>query len=119
MSNFLQDALRALDDEESERFIRYLNMERELRIVNLWKQAERSHEQGSSARHAYMHADTAAGPVFLGGVVFGALVFGARFFLGVDGWCRLELCHSCKLWQEKTRIAGEFRVLQPNTPFRA
>ena len=44
--------------------------------------------------------------------------FGARFFF-VGGWCRLELCHFCKLWQEKTRISAEFRVLQPNTPFGA
>ena len=43
---------------------------------------------------------------------------GARFFF-VGGWCRLELCHFCKLWQEKTRISAEFRVLQPNTPFGA
>ena len=53
--NFLQDALRAFDDEELERFIRWLNMERELRTVSLWKQAERSHEQGSSARQC-LHA---------------------------------------------------------------
>ena len=45
---------------------------------------------------------------------FFLLVF---FFVG--GWCRLELCHFCKLWQEKTRISAEFRVLQPNTPFGA
>ena len=43
MSNFLQDALQGLDDEELERFIRWLNIERELRILNLWRQAERSH----------------------------------------------------------------------------
>ena len=55
MSNFLQDALRGLDDEELERFNRWLNMVRELRIVNLWKQAEKSHEQGSSARQC-LHA---------------------------------------------------------------
>ena len=59
------------------------------------------------------------------GFVFGCciflaplLFFGARFCWGV-GWCRLELCHFCKLWQEKTRNADGFRVLQPNTPFRA
>ena len=40
-------------------------------------------------------------------------------FFVVGGWCRLELCHLCKLWQEKCRIADAFRVLQPNTPFRA
>ena len=55
MSNFLQDALRALNDEELERFIRWLKMERELRIVNLRKQAARSHEPGSSARQC-LHA---------------------------------------------------------------
>ena len=44
--------------------------------------------------------------------------FGARFFF-VGGWCRLELCHFCKLWQEKAGISAEFRVLQPNTPFGA
>ena len=55
MSNFLQDAFRALDDEGLERFIRWLNMDRELRIVNLWKQAGRSHEQGTSARQC-LHA---------------------------------------------------------------
>ena len=55
MSSFLQDALRVLGDEELERFIRWLNMEREFRIVNLWKQAARSREQGSSARQC-LHA---------------------------------------------------------------
>ena len=57
----------------------------------------------------------------MGGVFFGALfLFGARFFFFfVGGWCWLKLCHFCKLWQEKTRIADEFKVLQPNTPFRA
>ena len=45
--------------------------------------------------------------------------FGARFFFFVGGWCRLELCHFCKLWQEKAGISAEFRVLQPNTPFGA
>ena len=51
-------------------------------------------------------------------------------FLFVGGWCRLELCHFCKLWQEKCRIADGFRVLHPtlvlglrvlhpSTPFRA
>ena len=44
-------------------------------------------------------------------------LFGARFFFFVGGWCRLELCHFCTLWQEKTGISAEFRVLQPNTPF--
>ena len=54
-----------------------------------------------------------------GGVFFGAFFFfGARFCF-VGGWCRLELCHFCNLWQEKTRIAEEIRALQPNTPFRA
>ena len=38
-------------------------------------------------------------------------------FVFVGGWCRLELCHFCKLWQETCRIADEFRVLQPNTRF--
>ena len=60
MSNFLQDALRASDDEELERFIRWFNTERELRIVNLWKQAERSHEQGSSAGPAFFRASLPA-----------------------------------------------------------
>ena len=40
-------------------------------------------------------------------------------FFFVGGWCRLELCHFCKLWQEKAGISAEFRVLQPNTPFGA
>ena len=56
-----------------------------------------------------------------GGVFFGALFFfflvPVLFFVG--GWCWQELCHFCKLWQEKTRISAEFRVLQPNIPFRA
>ena len=50
-----------------------------------------------------------------GGVFFAPFFFfGARFFF-VGGWCRLELCHFCKLWREKTRISAKFRVLQPNT----
>ena len=32
MSNFLQDALRAIDDEELERFIHWLNMERSFEL---------------------------------------------------------------------------------------
>ena len=57
----------------------------------------------------------------MGGVFFGALFFffWCPFFFFVGGWCRLELCHFCRLWQEKTGISAEFRVLQPNTPFRA
>ena len=54
--------------------------------------------------------------------------FGARFFVfvwGVGGWCRLELCQFCKLWQELLMSSGVckatlplgLRVLQPNTPF--
>ena len=56
-----------------------------------------------------------------GGVFFGALFFffWCPFFFFVGGWCRLELCHFCKLWQEKAGISAEFRVLQPNTPFGA
>ena len=64
MSNFLQDTLHALDDEELERFIRWLNTERELRIVNLWRQAQRSHQQGTSARQCFMHAAIAADHAF-------------------------------------------------------
>ena len=55
MSNFLQDALRGLDDEELEGFIRWPNIERELRIVNLWRQAERSHQHGTASRQC-LHA---------------------------------------------------------------
>ena len=52
----------------------------------------------------------------LGGVFFGALFFfWCPFFFFVGGWCRLERCHFCKLWREKTRISAKFRVLQPNT----
>ena len=66
----------------------------------------------------------------LGGVFFGAFFFFLScpfFFWG--GWCWLELCHFCKLWQEKleflpssgfcnpTLLLG-LRVLQPNTPIR-
>ena len=40
---------------KSWRGLRWLNIERELRIVNLWRQAERSHEQGSSSRQC-LHA---------------------------------------------------------------
>ena len=47
-----------------------------------------------------------------------ALFFWSPFFL-VVGWCRLELWHFSNLWQEKTRIADELRVLQHNTPFGA
>ena len=50
-----QDTLQALNDEELERFIRWLNMEKELRIVNPSRQAERSHQQGTSARQC-LHA---------------------------------------------------------------
>ena len=47
-------------------------------------------------------------------------------FFFVGGWCRIELCHFCKLWQENeelltssgfcnpTLVLG-LRVLQPNT----
>ena len=49
MSNFLQDALQGLDDE-LERFIRRLNIESELRIVNLWRPAERFHQHGTAGR---------------------------------------------------------------------
>ena len=52
-------------------------------------------------------------PFFVGAPFFCAL------FFWVGGWCRLELCYFCKLWQEKCRIADEFSVLQPNTRFRA
>ena len=55
----------------------------------------------------------------LGGVCFGVFCFFCARFFFVGGWCRLELCHFCKLWQEKCRIADELRVLQPNAPFRA
>ena len=49
----------------------------------------------------------------------GACFFVPVVFLFVGGWCRLELCHFCKLWQEKdkNRIADELRVLQPNNTF--
>ena len=63
-----------------------------------------------------------AGVSNTGGVFFGALFFFFLvpvFFFFVGGWCRLELCHFCKLWQEKAGISAEFRVLQPNTPFGA
>ena len=57
--------------------------------------------------------------VHYGWVFFWRPFFLVPVFFFVGGWCWLELCHFCKLLQEKTRIADEFRVLQPNTPIRA
>ena len=53
----------------------------------------------------------------MGGVFFGALFFLVPFFFFVGGWCWLELCHFCILWQEKTRIADEFRVFATQHSF--
>ena len=67
MFNCLQDALRALDDEELERFIRWLKMDRELRIANLWKQLKDLMSKEVQPDNAYMHADTAGGLAFFEG----------------------------------------------------
>ena len=66
-----------------------------------------------------------------GWVFFGTLFspFWCPFF-SVGGWCRLKLCHFCKLWHENLKLLTRsgfcnpalllrLRVLQPNTPFRA
>ena len=43
------------------------------------------------------HVELGLGGVFLAPF----FCFGARFVFFVGGWCRLELCQFCKLWQEK------------------
>ena len=37
-----------------------------------------------------------------GWIFFGAFFLVPVFSFFVGGWFRLELCHFCKLWQEKT-----------------
>ena len=69
----------------------------------------------AAASQATLHVDEERVEFLFGALFF----FGARFFFLVGGWCRLELCHFCKLWQAKIRISAKFRVLQPNTPFGA
>ena len=64
MSNFLQDALRALDDEELERFIRWLNIEKELELLTSGGELKDLMSRDLQPDNAYMHADTAAGPAF-------------------------------------------------------